>query len=51
VLPATVAKVKIDPDVKIVSNPKDFDLLQDPDMDAISEVDVLEDWDEAAPPS
>jgi anti-sigma factor RsiW len=41
--------VKIDPDVKIVSNPKDFELLQDPDMDAISEVDVLEDWDDSPP--
>ncbi|HTO54428.1 MAG TPA: zf-HC2 domain-containing protein [Myxococcota bacterium] len=36
-------------DVKIVSNPKDYELLQDPDMDAISEVDVLEDWDDAPP--
>jgi anti-sigma factor RsiW len=43
------ATAKIDPDVKIVSNPKDFELLQDPDIDAISEVDVLEDWDDAPP--
>jgi anti-sigma factor RsiW len=43
------ATAKVDPDVKIVSNPKDFELLQDPDMDAISEVDVLEDWDENPP--
>jgi anti-sigma factor RsiW len=41
--------VKAVPDVKIVSNPKDYELLQDPDMDAISEVDVLEDWDDAPP--
>jgi anti-sigma-K factor RskA len=46
-LPA--ASAKIDPDVKIVSNPKDFELLQDPDIDAISEVDVLEDWDDNPP--
>ena len=43
------ATAKIDPDVKIVSNPKDFELLQDPDMDAISEVDVLETWDDNPP--
>jgi anti-sigma factor RsiW len=40
---------KADPDVKIVSNPKDFELLKDPDIDAISEVDVLEDWDDNPP--
>jgi len=45
----STAAVKVDPDVKIVSNPKDFQLLQDPDMDAISEVDVLEDWDDVPP--
>ncbi|HTO08092.1 MAG TPA: zf-HC2 domain-containing protein [Myxococcota bacterium] len=43
------AHAKVDPDVKIVSNPKDFELLQDPDIDAISEVDVLEDWDDNPP--
>jgi anti-sigma factor RsiW len=48
-IPLPHATAKVDPDVKIVSNPKDFELLQDPDMDAISEVDVLEDWDDAPP--
>jgi anti-sigma factor RsiW len=37
------------PDVPIVANSEDFQLVQDPDMDAISEVDVLEDWDDASP--
>ena len=43
------ATAKADPDVRIVKNAKDFELLQDPDMDAITEVDVLEDWDDASP--
>ncbi len=43
------ATAKPDPDVRIVKNAKDFELLQDPDMDAITEVDVLEDWDDASP--
>jgi anti-sigma-K factor RskA len=44
-------------DAPIVANSDDFDLVQDPDMDAISEVDVLENWDDGpgnpndAPPS
>jgi anti-sigma factor RsiW len=46
---ATAAKTAPDPDVRIVTNAKDFELLQDPDMDAISNVDVLEDWDDASP--
>jgi anti-sigma factor RsiW len=43
------ASAKPDPDVRIVKSEKDFELLQDPDMDAITEVDVLEDWDDASP--
>ena len=43
----TVAKV--DPDVKIVRNAQDFELLQDPDVDTIADVDVLEAWDDASP--
>jgi anti-sigma factor RsiW len=46
---AAPAPAKPDPDVRIVSNPKDFQLLQDPDMDAIADVDVLEAWDDASP--
>jgi Putative zinc-finger len=46
---AKTAKSEPDPDVRIVTNAKDFELLQDPDMDAISNVDVLEDWDDASP--
>jgi anti-sigma factor RsiW len=38
-----------DTDVRIVSSDKDFELLQDPEMDAISELDVLEEWDDAGP--
>jgi anti-sigma factor RsiW len=40
---------KADPDVRIVTNAEDFELLQDPDMDAIADVDVLEAWDDASP--
>src|SRR5262245_7627973 len=43
--PATVA----DTDVRILTNARDVQLLQDPDVDAISEVDLLEDWDDAGP--
>jgi anti-sigma factor RsiW len=43
------ASAKPDVDVHIVSNASDFELLQDPDMDAIADVDVLEDWDDASP--
>jgi hypothetical protein len=32
-----------------VSSDKDFELLQDPEMDAISELDVLEDWNDDGP--
>lgn len=49
---ASETSAKRDPelrDVRIVSNPKDFQLLQDPDMDAIADVDVLEAWDDASP--
>ena len=35
--------------MKIVTNETDFQLLQDPDMDAIADVDVLEAWDDAEP--
>jgi anti-sigma factor RsiW len=47
-LPITPA-AKVDPDVKIVTNETDFQLLQDPDIDAIADVDVLEEWDDAPP--
>ncbi|MFI5314660.1 MAG: anti-sigma factor family protein [Myxococcota bacterium] len=47
--PGPTASAKPDVDVHIVSSANDFELLQDPDMDAISEVDVLEDWDDASP--
>jgi anti-sigma factor RsiW len=36
-------------DAPIVASSEDFELVQDPDMDAISMVDVLEDWDDASP--
>ncbi|HXX48873.1 MAG TPA: zf-HC2 domain-containing protein [Myxococcota bacterium] len=36
-------------DAPIVANSEDFELVQDPDMDAISMVDILEDWDDASP--
>lgn len=36
-------------DVRILTNTKDVEILQDPDVDAISEVDLLEDWDDAQP--
>ena len=36
-------------DAPIVANSEDFEMVQDPDMDAISMVDVLEDWDDASP--
>ena len=47
-VPSTPA-AKADPDVRIVSDATDFELLQDPDMDAIADVDVLEAWDDASP--
>lgn len=37
----------VDTDARIVTNVRDFELLQDPEMDAISELDVLEEWDDA----
>jgi anti-sigma factor RsiW len=43
------AAAPIDTDVRILSSDRDFELLQDPEMDAISELDVLEDWDDAGP--
>ena len=51
------SRVVPEADAPIVANSEDFDLVQDPDMDAISEVDVLENWDDGpnnpndAPPS
>jgi anti-sigma factor RsiW len=47
-MPGTPA-AKLDPDVRIVSDAEDFELLQDPDMDTIADVDVLEAWDDASP--
>jgi len=38
-----------DTDVRIVTDVRDVELLQDPEVDAISELDVLEDWDDAGP--
>ncbi|HTO70024.1 MAG TPA: zf-HC2 domain-containing protein [Myxococcota bacterium] len=36
-------------DAPIVANGDDYELVQDPDMDAISVVDVLENWDDEPP--
>lgn len=49
--PAPVAKAEpaVDTDVRILTNAHDVEILQDPDVDAISEVDLLEDWDDAEP--
>ncbi len=42
----TVAERKVaDPDVKIVRSARDFELMRDPDMEAIADVDALEAWD------
>jgi anti-sigma factor RsiW len=45
---AAVRKVA-DPDVKIVRSARDFELMRDPDMDTIADVDVLEAWDDGSP--
>ena len=50
--PAPIAKADAavdNTDVRILTNTKDVEILQDPDVDAISEVDLLEDWDDAQP--
>jgi len=50
--PASLARVEpaaVDTDVRILTNAHDVEILQDPDVDAISEVDLLEDWDDAEP--
>ena len=47
--PAQAASAADNTDVRILTNTRDVELLQDPDIDAISEVDVLEDWDDAGP--
>lgn len=36
-----------DTDVRIMTDVRDVELLQDPEVDAISELDVLEEWDDA----
>lgn len=46
---APTESAKPDPDVRIVTNATDFELLQDPDQDEIADVDVLEAWDDASP--
>ena len=38
-----------DTDVRILTDVRDVELLQDPEVDAISELDVLEEWDDAGP--
>ena len=43
------APAPADTDVRIVSSHRDFELLQDPEIDTISELDVLEEWDDAGP--
>jgi anti-sigma factor RsiW len=46
-LAANAALSPADTDARIVTNVRDFELLQDPEIDAISELDVLEEWDDA----
>lgn len=43
------APIESDTDRRILTNARDVELLRDPDIDAISEVDLLEDWDDAGP--
>lgn len=46
----TVVERKVaDPDVRIVRRAQDFELLRDPDMDAIADVDALEAWEDDSP--
>src|SRR5262245_29839756 len=48
--PEIVVERKVaDPDVKLMRNKQDYELLQEPDMDAIADVDVLEVWDDGSP--
>jgi anti-sigma factor RsiW len=44
---AGAAPSPADTDVRLVTDVRDFELLQDPEVDAISELDVLEEWDDA----
>ncbi len=46
-LAARAAPSPADTDVRLVTDVRDFELLQDPEVDAISELDVLEEWDDA----
>jgi anti-sigma factor RsiW len=48
-VPTASTKTKLDPDVRIVTNATDFQLLQDPDIDTIADVDALEAWDDDSP--
>ncbi|HXZ86589.1 MAG TPA: zf-HC2 domain-containing protein [Myxococcota bacterium] len=47
--PPTAALRVPEADRPIVADSEDFELVQDPDMDAISMVDVLESWDDGSP--
>jgi len=48
-LAARAAPSLADTDVRIMTDVRDVELLQDPEVDAISELDVLEEWDDAGP--
>jgi anti-sigma factor RsiW len=45
----TSTSAALDPDARLVVNERDFELIQDDDMDVVSDVDVLEDWDADQP--
>ena len=49
--PALAARAPnpVDTDVRIMTDVRDVELLADPEVDAISELDVLEEWNDAGP--